>query len=60
MSPKVYNFRDMGQYAEWLPSHSDEVPEVGEVLIFKFHAENLCWVKVGNGKTKVADLPTIE
>jgi len=29
MRPKLYDFRDMSQYAEWLCSHSDDILERG-------------------------------
>lgn len=60
MRPKLYDFRDLGQYAEWLCSHSDEIPEAGAILIFRMHAEDFCWIKCGDGKRKVSDLPTIQ
>ena len=57
MKPELYDFQDMSQYAEWLHSHSDEIPKRGQVLIFRLHAEDFCWLKFGDGKHKVSDLP---
>lgn len=57
MKPKLYGFRDMSQYAEWLHSHSDEIPKRGQVLIFRLHAEDFYWLKFGDGKHKVSNLP---
>jgi hypothetical protein len=39
-----------------LKDHSQDVPLRGEVWFFKSKAEELCWLKAGNGKDKICDL----
>ena len=60
MRPKRHDFRSLAEYSEWLASHSDEIPEAGQVLIFRIHAEDFFWLKIGTGKTKISDLPTLQ
>jgi hypothetical protein len=54
--PKAFDFIDGVAYAEWLLSHSI-TPEVGEVYIIRLKAEDFVWMKVGDGKTALIDLP---
>lgn len=56
--PKAFNFTDGAAYAEWLLNHS-VTPEVGEVYIIRLEAEDSLWIKVGDGKNALIDLPHI-
>ena len=56
MRPKLFDFRSMVEYAEWLCSHSQDIPEAGEVWVIKTHTEELCWIKIGDGERKYCDL----
>ncbi len=59
LRPKLYDFRNLVEYTIWLTEHSNEIPEAGEVLIFKLHAEDFLWLLCGNGKSKMIDLPRL-
>lgn len=56
LRPKLFDFRSMAEYAEWLNQHYEDIPEPGEVWVFKTHAEQFCWIKVGDGERKYCDL----
>ena len=56
LPPKYFTFDTMEDFGEWLKSHSQEVPPRGEVWIFRVKAEDLHWLKAGNGKDKICDL----
>lgn len=57
--PKLLDFRTISDYMEWLYSHSDFIPEKGEILIVKYHDINDIYIKVGNGVKTFEDLPRI-
>ena len=56
LRPKLFDFHSMEEYGEWLCSHSQDVPEPGEVWCFRIHAEDYFWIKVGDGVRKYSDL----
>lgn len=56
LRPKLFDFRSMDEYMERLCSHSQDIPEAGEVWVIKIHAEEFCWIKVGDGERKYCDL----
>lgn len=56
LTPKILDFTDGVAYAEWLLSHS-VIPEVGEVYVIRLRAEDFLWMKAGDGKTALIDLP---
>lgn len=56
LPPKYLVFDTMEDFGEWLKDHSQDVPLRGEVWFFKSKAEELFWLKAGNGKDKICDL----
>lgn len=56
LRPKLFDFLNMEEYGEWLCSHSQDVPDPGEVWCFRIHAEGYFWIKVGDGVRKYSDL----
>lgn len=59
MKPKLFEFQNMEEYAEWLASHSHDIPKAGEVSIFRVFAEDYLWLKIGTGCHKMSDLEPI-
>ena len=56
LRPKLFDFHSMEEYGEWLCSHSQDVPDSGEVWCFRIHAEDYFWIKIGDGVRKYSDL----
>ena len=56
---KLFDFKDMSEFCEWLCQHANDIPEAGIVWFIKTHAEQQEWIKVGDGKRKFSDLPPL-
>ena len=59
LTPKLYDFNYMMEYAEWLSSYSF-IPPRGQVIIIHVHECELFKIKMGDGEKYLDELPDIQ
>lgn len=59
LKPKLNNFDSLAGFAEWLADHGNEVPGAAEIWIFGIKDIDEYYMYIGNGTTKLKDLPRV-
>ena len=57
LAPKILEFNNHTNLRNWVPNY---VPSLDEVQFFKLMETGECIIKIGDGKTKLCDLPIME
>ena len=59
MSPMLIKFKSEEEYVSWLLEHSKSPAIMGAIYIFRIEDIDRTYIKIGDGKSALIDLPII-